>query len=98
MANLESAKKQARQNIVKRERNLARRTAIKTAVKKVLAAIEKNDSLDTIQGLLREAESKLARAKGKGVVHANTAQRKIGRLAKRVSALQKEQLAPAKKK
>lgn len=98
MANLESAKKQARQNIVKRERNLARRTSIKTAVKKVLASIEKNDSLETIQGLLKDAESKLARAKGKGVVHANTAQRKIGRLAKRVSALQKEQLAPAKKK
>ena len=98
MANLESAKKQARQNIIKRERNLARRTSIKTAVKKVLVSIERNDSLDTIQGLLREAESKLARAKGKGVVHANTAQRKMGRLAKRVSALQKEQLAPAKKK
>jgi len=98
MANLESAKKQARQNIVRRERNLARRTSIKTAVKKVLASIEKNDSLETIQGLLREAEAKLSRAKGKGVIHANTAQRKIGRLAKRVSALQKEQLAPAKKK
>ncbi len=98
MANTESAKKQARQNIVKRERNLARRTSIKTAVKKVLASIEKNDSLETIQGLLKEAESKLSRAKGKGVIHANTAQRKIGRLAKRVSALQKEQIAPAKKK
>jgi small subunit ribosomal protein S20 len=97
MANLESAKKQARQNIVKRERNLARRTSIKTAVKKVLVSIEKNDSLETIQGLLREAESRLARAKGKGVVHANTAQRKIGRLAKRVSAIQKEQQASAKK-
>lgn len=96
MANLESAKKQARQNIVKRERNLARRTSIKTAVKKVLVSIEKNDSLETIQGLLREAESRLARAKGKGVVHANTAQRKIGRLAKRVSAIQKEQQASAK--
>lgn len=98
MANLESAKKQARQNIIKRERNLARRTSIKTAVKKVLTAIEKNDSLETIQGLFKEAESKLARAKGKGVIHANTAERKIGRLAKRISAIQKEQLAPAKKK
>lgn len=98
MANLESAKKQARQNIVKRERNLARRTSIKTAVKKVLASIEKNDSLESIQAFFKEAESKLARAKGKGVVHANTAQRKIGRLAKRIAALQKEQLASAKKK
>lgn len=98
MANLESAKKQARQNIIKRERNLARRTSIKTAVKKVLNSIEKNESLETIQGLLKEAESKLARAKGKGVIHANTAERKIGRLAKRVAAIQKEQVAPAKKK
>lgn len=97
MANLKSAKKQARQNVVARERNLARRTSVKTAVKKVLASIERNDSLETIQGLLKEAESKLSRAKGKGVLHANTAQRKIGRLAKRVSALQKEQTAPAKK-
>lgn len=97
MANLKSAKKQARQNVVARERNLARRTSVKTAVKKVLASIERNDSLETIKGLLRDAESKLSRAKGKHVLHANTAQRKIGRLAKRVSALQKEQSAPAKK-
>ena len=53
--------------IVKRERNLARRTAIKTAVKKVLVSLEKNESLEAIQGLLKDAESKLARAKGKDV-------------------------------
>ena len=98
MANIESAKKQARQNVVRRERNLARRTAVKTAVKKVLVSLEKNESLEAVQGLLKDAEAKLARAKGKGVIHANTAARKISRLAKRVSALQKEQLAPAKKK
>jgi small subunit ribosomal protein S20 len=97
MANLESAKKQARQNIVKRERNLARRTSIKTAVKKVLVSIEKNDSLDIIQGLFKEAESKLARAKGKGVIHSNTAQRKIGRLAKRIAVLQKEHVTAKNK-
>lgn len=98
MANTKSAQKQARQNAVARQRNLARRTGIKSAVKKVLSAIEKNDTLESVQALLKEAESKLARAKGKGVIHANTARRKIGRLAKRVSALQKEQLASAKKK
>lgn len=89
MANLESAKKQARQNIVKRERNLARRTSIKTAVKKVLAAIDKSESFDTIQALFKDAQAKLARAKGKGVIHANTAKRKISRLAKKVVGLQK---------
>ena len=98
MANTESAKKQARQNIVKRERNLARRTAVKTAVKKVLISLEKNESLEAVKGLFKDAEAKLARAKGKGIIHSNTAARKISRLAKRVSALQKEQLAPAKKK
>lgn len=98
MANTKSAQKQARQNIVAKKRNLARRTAIKTSVKKVLSSIEKNDSLEMVQSLFKEAEAKLARAKGKGVIHVNTARRKIGRLAKRVSALQKEQIAPAKKK
>lgn len=98
MANTESAKKQARQNEVKRSRNLARRTAIKTAVKKVLISIEKSESLETIKALFKDAESKLSRAKGKGVLHANTAERKIGRLAKKVAALQKDQSKPAKKR
>lgn len=99
MANLESAKKQARQNEVRRARNLARRTAIKTAVKKVLISIEKNESAQTIQGLLKDAEAKLARAKGKGTLHRKTAARKISRLAKKVAAANKEAVsAPAKKK
>lgn len=98
MANIKSAQKQARQNEIKRERNLARRTAIKTAVKKVLTSLEKNESLDSVQELLKQAESKLARAKNKGVVHANTAKRKISRLAKKISAMQKEKLAPAAQK
>lgn len=93
MANIKSAQKQARQNEKKREKNLARRTAIKTAVKKVLTSIEKSDSLETIKSLLKEAESKLSRAKGKGVIHSNTAKRKIGRLAKKVAAFTKEQSA-----
>ena len=97
MANLESAKKQARQNEVRRARNLARRTAIKTAVKKVLASIEKNESAETIQGLLKDAEAKLARAKGKGTMHSRTASRKVSRLASKVAAATKE-AKPAKKK
>lgn len=96
MANIESAKKQARQNEVRRARNLARRTSIRTAVKKVLASIERNESLQTIQGLLKDAESKLARAKGKGVIHANTAKRKISRLAQKVASFQKEQASAQK--
>lgn len=99
MANLESAKKQARQNEIRRARNLARRTAIKTAVKKVLVSLEKNESAQTVQGLLKDAEAKLARAKGKGVIHSKTAARKISRLALKVAAATKEAVAaPTKKK
>lgn len=83
MANTLSAKKQARQNIKRRERNLSRRTAIKTAIKKVVAAIEQGQ--DT-QALLSDVAAKLARAKSKGVLHANTAARKLSRLAKRANA------------
>ncbi len=84
MANLAAAKKKARKDIVRHEVNLARRTAVKTAIKKVLVALEEGTDAATTMTLLREAESKLARAKGKGVIHHNTAARKISRLAQRV--------------
>jgi small subunit ribosomal protein S20 len=90
MANTASAKKAARQNEVRRQRNLRRRTAIKTAIKKVLLALE-NKQLDTVQPLFKDVCAKLARAKSKGVVHANTASRKISRIARRIAAVQSSQ-------
>jgi small subunit ribosomal protein S20 len=86
MANIKSAKKRAKQSEKRRMINLARRSSIKTAVKKVLTALEKGDSKEKTEAFLRSAESQLARAKGKGVIHYNTARRKISRLAKKVSA------------
>lgn len=86
MANIKSAKKRAKQTVVKRQRNLARRTALKTAVRAVLDALKADKSADVVQKLLRDVQAKFARAKGKGTVHANTAARKVSRLAKRVSA------------
>jgi small subunit ribosomal protein S20 len=83
MANIKSAQKQARQNIVRRQRNLARRTAIKTAIRKVLEALETDPK--KAQEFFVDAESKLARAKGKGVINARAASRKISRLAKRLA-------------
>lgn len=85
MPNIESAKKRAKQSEVRRTRNVARNTALKTAVKKVLNAIESN-SMKEAEELLRDAQAKFARAKSKGVLHAKTAARKIGRLAKKVAA------------
>ena len=89
MANIKSAKKQAKQNIKRRKRNLARLTSLKTVVKKVLSAIANNAAVETTKELLRDAEAKLARAKSKRVIHNNTAARKISRLAKKVAATQK---------
>ncbi len=84
MANSKSAKKRVLQSEKRRVNNCARRSAIKTAVKKVLAAIE--TSADNVEALFVEAQAKIARAKGKHLFHANTAARKISRLAKRVNA------------
>ncbi len=85
MANTSSAKKAARQNIKRRVKNLSRKTAIKTAVKKVLTALEaKNFNAEQADLLLRDVAAKLARAKSKHVIHANTASRKLSRLAKKV--------------
>ncbi|MBM3887089.1 30S ribosomal protein S20 [Candidatus Dependentiae bacterium] len=87
MANKKSAKKRALTNEKSRMRNVARRSDIKTASKKVLVALAASD-ITGAQTLLREAESKIARAKGKGVLKANTAARKISLLAKKVHAAQ----------
>lgn len=90
MANTKSAKKAAKQNEKRRVRNLARRTAVKTAVKKVIIAIEVEGNTDKTQNLLKDAASKLARAKGKGLLHKNTASRKLSRLAKRLNKSETE--------
>lgn len=85
MANTKSAKKQTRQNAVRREKNLRRRSAIKTAVKKVVTAVEQVHPIETLQTLLKDVASKLSRAKSKKVMHPKTASRKLSRLAKKVS-------------
>lgn len=89
MANIKSAKKRAKQSIKRRQKNLNRKTAIKSAFKKVEAAIESGESKETTLTLLKDVEAQLARAKCKGVFHANTASRKISSIAKRVAAAHK---------
>lgn len=89
MANIKSAKKRAKQMEVSRKRNLTRKTKIKTAVKKVVRALEDNASAEDTRVLMRDAEAQIARAKCKGLLHANTAARKISRLAKKVAAAER---------
>ena len=85
MANLKSSKKRAKQTEVHRARNLKRKTAIKSAIRKVQESLQRGDSVEMTQNLLKEVEIQLARAKGKRVLHRNTAARKMSRLAKRVA-------------
>lgn len=86
MANTRSAKKNVRINEKRRQKNLARRTSLKTAIKKVHAALQ-NAPVDaaTIQELLNDVSSKLSRAARKNVIHGRNAARRLSRLAKKVS-------------
>jgi len=90
MPNIKSAKKRAVQSEKRRANNNSRKTSVKTAVKKVMTALETGLSVDETNVLLRDAEAQLARAKGKGLLPANTAARKISRLAKKVAQANKK--------
>jgi len=92
MANTKSAKKADLQNKKRYQINLARKTAVKNVVKRVLAAISNGDQIDTVKELMRTAESQISRAKNK-ILQKNCAIRKVSRLAKRVSEYEKEQVA-----
>jgi small subunit ribosomal protein S20 len=81
LANHKSALKRARQNVVRRERNRANKTRVKTAVKKVRADAAVG-ALDAIPQDLRAAQSIIDKAAKKGVIHRRTAARKIARLAR----------------
>ena len=87
MANTRSAKKNVRKNEKRRMCNLARRSALKTAIKKVRILMESATDANQVQPVLSEVAAKLARAKGKGVIHPRTAARKLSRLAKRMNKL-----------
>ena len=89
MANLKSSKKRAVQIKKQQARNKTRASDVKTVTKKFLAAVDAKD-LTLAQELMQQVESKIARAKGKKLFKANTAARKVGVMAKKLSALQKK--------
>lgn len=86
MANIESAKKRARQTIVRAERNKARVSRIRTYVRRVEEAITSGVKADAVQAL-KDAQPEIMRGVVKGVLHQNTASRKVSRLSIRVNAL-----------
>ncbi len=86
MANIKSAKKRILVNQTKADRNKAIKSGVKTAVKKVSAAIETGDKAAANEALLA-ATTAIDKAASKGVYHKNTASRKVSRLAKAVNQM-----------
>lgn len=86
MANTKSAKKAARQAIRRTEVNKARRSIMRTHVRKVESALAAGDRT-AAEAAMKAAEPILMKSTQNGVLHKNTAARKISRLVKRVKAL-----------
>jgi small subunit ribosomal protein S20 len=86
MANSPQSKKRARQNEKQNAVNKARRSRIRTHLRKVEEAIASGNK-DAAVAALREAQPELMRGVTKGVFHKNTASRKMSRLSARVKSL-----------
>ena len=86
MANIKSAKKRILVNRTKADRNKAIKSGVKTSVKKVTAAIAANDK-EAAKAALVAATATIDKAAKKGVLHKNTASRKVSRLSKAVNAM-----------
>ena len=86
MANHKSAEKRIRQTETRTLVNDARRSRIRTFLKKVSTAIEAKDA-KAAQAALQEARPELQRGVSKGVFHRNTASRKLSRLVAQIKQL-----------
>ena len=89
MANHKSALKRARQDEVKRVRNLSYKTHVKKAVKAVRVAVSGHSEEQAVE-TLRKATSTLQKCASKGVIHKRKAARKISRLAHQVNHIKTE--------
>lgn len=86
MANIKSAKKRTRRNARRADINGARRGRIRTFVKKVEAALDDNDR-EAAADALKAAQPELMRGVSRGILHRNTAARKVARLNARLRTL-----------
>lgn len=86
MANIKSAKKRILVTETKAARNKAIRSKVKTACKKVEAAIAAGDKA-AANAVLTATIAEIDKACSKGVFHKNTASRKVSRLSKAVNAM-----------
>ncbi|MFC3071671.1 30S ribosomal protein S20 [Shinella pollutisoli] len=87
MANTNSAKKATRKIAARTAVNKSRRSRVRSFIRKVEEAIASGDQA-LAAAALKAAQPELMRAATKGVLHSNTASRKVSRLAGRVKAMQ----------
>ena len=85
MANHKSAIKRHRQSIKRRDSNRVARAAVRTESKKIRALVQEG-KVDEARAEMKSAESRLAKAASKGLVHPRNAARRASRLAKLVKA------------
>ena len=86
MANLKSAEKANRQRITRTARNVAQKTAMRSVVKKLRAALD-HKKLKEATALLPDAIRAIDRAASKGVIKRGTASRSVSRLTVAVATL-----------
>jgi len=86
MANIKSAKKRIIQTERRTEVNRSRRSGMRTYVKMVEQAIEAGDA-GAAQSAFKDVEPRLMRCVQKGLMHRNTAARKLSRLSKQIKGL-----------
>jgi small subunit ribosomal protein S20 len=86
MANIKSAKKRIRKTARRSEINRARTSRVRTYLRKIESAIQAGDKT-AAQAAFKEAQPEIMRGVTKGVVHRNTAARRLSRLSARIKAL-----------
>ena len=86
MANTPSAKKATRRIAHRTTINKTRRTRMRSYIRKVESAIASGDK-EAARAALKEAQPHIMRAAANGIVHRNTASRKVSRLTHRIEAL-----------
>ncbi len=86
MANIKSAKKRILTSEKARQRNAAQRSAMRTAIKKVIAAITAGDK-EAAKAAFNNAQVILDRAATKGLIHINKAARHKSRLSAKIKAM-----------
>ena len=86
MPNIKSAKKRVKVIDKKTARNKSIKSAVKTSIKKVEAAVASKDKA-AAEVALKDAVSTISKATSKGVYHKNNCARKVARLAKAVNSI-----------